>query len=374
MRELYDAGLLRVYQPKRYGGLEMEWPALPEAARIIASACPSTAWIVAVVGGHATIIGRLPKKMQDEAFSSGVNQLFVTASAQTTGTVTRVRGGYRLNGVWRFASGADHATWFMVHGEVLTTRGRATGEIMRVMAPAREVRVVDTWHVAGLRGTGSKDLAFDNLFIPESRAIPSRESFDAGAPGAKVNPGCYLYDVPFMPYFAGWILGPILGAAEGAYAAYRDATRGRIGAMTGATVAEMATVQERLAESAADIRAATLVYDASNALLHAAGRARRMLTIDETILLNRDRAYVARLCLTAVQRLVRQMGAVGIYDTNPVQRFARDILVAQTQLAVNWDQNLLPFGRRELGLLTGNARIDERIETEERKPGKRKRR
>src|SRR5262245_32825777 len=100
MEDLYDAGLWRIYTPAMYGGLEMEWPTLPEAARILARACPSTAWIISVVGGHSAICGRFPKELQDEIFADGPDQLFVTASAQTTGKVVAVKGGYRLNGVW----------------------------------------------------------------------------------------------------------------------------------------------------------------------------------------------------------------------------------------------------------------------------------
>ena len=74
MAELYEAGLMRIITPKRYGGLEMDWPALPEAARIIARGCASTAWIVAVVGGHSGIVGRCPKAIQDEIFEAGPNQ------------------------------------------------------------------------------------------------------------------------------------------------------------------------------------------------------------------------------------------------------------------------------------------------------------
>jgi len=47
---------------------------------------------------------------------------------------------------------------------------------------------------------------------------------------------------------------------------------------------------------------------------------------------------------------VRQMGAVGLADSNPVQRHYRDVTAMATQIAVNWDRGMMPFGRLALGL------------------------
>ena len=58
-------------------------------------------------------------------------------------------------------------------------------------------------------------------------------------------------------------------------------------------------------------------------------------------------------------RLVRQMGAMGIFDDNPVQRHYRDITAMATQVAVNWDRNMNPFGAHELGVLTGPSGLDQ---------------
>ena len=81
MQDLYDTGLLRILQPARYGGYEMDWPMHLEAARIIARACPSTAWIVSVVGAHAAIAARLNKRCQDDIWGDGEDSLIATATA-----------------------------------------------------------------------------------------------------------------------------------------------------------------------------------------------------------------------------------------------------------------------------------------------------
>ncbi len=352
VKDLYATGMMRLLQPKRYGGYEMDWAAHAEAARVIARACSSTAWVVAVVGAHAAILARMPKQCQDEVWGPNQDQIIATASARKDGTARQVDGGYIVTGTWRFASGVDHADWCMVPAPVEAgERGLhdAPG-FLRVLMPKADYEIQDTWFVSGVKASGSKDVHCDEVFVPEHRVMDSRATFARNPPGAAVNPEHYLYRLEFGPYFGSSLLGPMLGAAEGAYADYRDITAVREGALFGGKVAGMVQVQQRLAESAAEIKAARLVYESNNRLLHERGAAGKGLNHDEMLEMNRDRAFVAKLLIGAVTRLVRQMGAMGLYDDNPVQRHYRDLSAMGTQIAVNWDRNVTPFGKSELGL------------------------
>ena len=257
--ELYDAGLLQLFAPARYGGLELDWPAIVHASRIAARGCASTGWMISVVGGHIAIAGRFTKAVQDEIFKDGARHVITTASAQTTGTITKVDGGYRLNGVWRFGSGIDHATWVMVTGRCDNHPNPPTPNVFRATVPREAAHVDDTWHVAGMRGTGSKDIRFEDHFVEDDWVVTSQSSFGLHPPGAELAPDAYLFDVPFMPYFTNWMIGPVLGCAEGAFNEYLAATKKRIGAMTGVTVAEQQTVQVRLAESSSELDCARLI-------------------------------------------------------------------------------------------------------------------
>lgn len=363
MQDLYDTGMLRILQPARYGGYEMDWPMHLEAARIIARACPSTAWIVSVVGAHAAIAARLDKRCQDEIWGDSQDILIATATAPTNGGIYKADGGYRADGVWRFASGIDNSQWVMITGPVRPDDGsepeRGLAHFVRILMPRSDIEIVDGWFVAGMSGTGSKDIKCDNVFIPEYRAASARGSFAKSPPGAAVNPDCYLYEVDFMPYFGSSLLGPILGCAEGAYQDYVEITKKRVAVMLGGNVAENVPVQQRLAESSGEIKAARLLLEASNNLLHSRGSARQTLAPGELVEQARDRTLIAKLCVSAVTRLVNQMGALGIFDENPVQRHFRDVNAMATQIAVNYDRNMTPFGRWELGIPTGDPRIDD---------------
>ena len=207
-----------------------------------------------------------------------------------------------------------------------------------------------------MRGTGSKDIRFEDHFVEDDWVVTSQSSFGLHPPGAELAPDAYLFDVPFMPYFTNWMIGPVLGCAEGAFNEYLAATKKRIGAMTGVTVAEQQTVQVRLAESSSELDCARLIFDKITDVMHRAGIERRILTDEDNAVLNRDRVYLTRLCYNAVQRLVSQMGATAIFDTNPVQRHWRDLSVMASQMGVNWDMNMTAYGKYALGLPFGKPK------------------
>ncbi len=355
MQALFDNELVRFFQPKRHGGLELEWGAQFAIGREVAKHCPSTAWIVAVVGAHAAFLGRMPGAVQDEVWGPNQNQLITTASVNRRGGATREKDGLRVSGQWGFASGCDHAEWAMfgvyVDDDKVPTQ---------IVVPRADWSIADTWHVSGMRGTGTKDLVLEDVFVPLHRTLPAAEWVGANPPGSKVNPG-YLYKVPFMPYVGMSLLGPILGAAEGAYNDYCAITAKRTGTMTGEAVADNAPVQLRVAESAAELHAAEVVMTEQIAYLRESGRSGVHIPAEKRLEINRDRAFVANLCVRSTERLVGMMGAMGIFDGNPVQRHHRDVMGIATQIGINWDRNMMPYGKWALGLPTGDVHIDQEL-------------
>ena len=64
----------------------------------------------------------------------------------------------------------------------------------------------------------------------------------------------------------------------------------------------------------------------------------------------RDKAFVTRLCVRAVDRLFEATGARGVLDGDPIQRFHRDAHVASHHAALGWDVAAELYGRQALGL------------------------
>ena len=356
MADLHRLGLLKYYQPKMFGGYEMDWGAHAHIATELAKGCTSTAWIQCVVGAHTWMAARFGLRAQKEIFANP-DVLIATAFAGGRDVeIKNVDGGYRLTGEWSFASGLSHSEWAIV-GTQTKSATRDEYEMTLFALPKGDFGYVDNWYVSGLKGTGSMNIKVDNAFIPKHRSIPI-STFDTGAgEGAKAHE-CYSYRAYMPEYFFSVPLGPIVGTAMGAMDAYLQITKNRFGAMFGERIAEQTPVQTRIAESSAEIAAARLLFNRVFEILHARGSAGERVNKDELVRLKRDCVFIGKLCSQAVTRLVKMMGASGLTDSNPVQRFHRDMEALTAHQSQQWEIGMSPIGRYALGLPTENQIID----------------
>ncbi len=361
------AGLHNVYTPARFGGHEMDWGAHVDISREIAKGCGSSGWNASVVLSHTWFLARFAPEAQEEVWNENPDAIIATAFARAEGETVPVEGGYRVSGLWRFSSGVVGADWTMLSaalppGVVQSKEDKDAGMrfFLMVLVKPSEYEIVDNWHAAGLKGTGSHDVRMDNVFIPNHRAVISNDVMSRNPPGGMIHDK-YIYHVEFFPYFTTFLLGPILGMAEGALADYLVITRERRGlAMPrGDIPADKLTVQGRVAESGAEIRAAGLLGREIVNYLHEYGVAGKPLVGERRAILGRDLSFASRLCVSAVERLASMMGATGQTDHNPVQRHLRDLRAAAAHGGLVWDNVGARWGKWALGLPTDSNLIDD---------------
>ena len=72
--------------------------------------------------------------------------------------------------------------------------------------------------------------------------------------------------------------------------------------------------------------------------------------LEQTLAFRRNFTLASRLALRAVDRLFEVAGARGIADSNPIQRFWRDMHAAANHVAWNVDGNYLGAGAQALGM------------------------
>jgi len=334
IEEFKDAGFFRVFVPKRYGGLELDYGLTQiEICNQLGRACGSSAWVFSVVTCHAWLLGMMPEAAQEAVWGSGPDTLMTTAVSPSTGKIRRVQGGYRLSGRWQFSSGCDFAEWILFSGPLEGEKARAPWCLVN-----REDFEVDhdSWHPMGLAGTGSKDVDVKDAFVP-----------DAWASGWGARPGSvlhesYIFRIPFIPFFFINTSSPALGVARGAVEEFTSQVNARLGR---ATVGR----QMRLAESSAEVDAAMALMRADMIEVAQTGRAEREMTAEQLARWERDLGYATKLCVQAVDRLLTVLGAHGIDVNNPVHRAGRDIHAIATH-AGNWDARGLAYARWAFGL------------------------
>lgn len=160
--DLHASGLFRMLQPRRVGGSELPYRALVELGAIVSEGCGSTGWVLTNLASHHWMLGMWPKEAQDEVWGAAPDALIGSAFVFPSGRARAVEGGYVLSGRWPFSSGIDPSHWNLVGGIVRDERGRPQ-EHRVFLVEAKDYRIIDTWFVTGLRGTGSKDVEMTDV-------------------------------------------------------------------------------------------------------------------------------------------------------------------------------------------------------------------
>ena len=166
-----EAGLFRAMVPRAYGGLEVDPRACFEVVEAVARVDGSAGWIVMIgAGTPAFIAPYLSEAAAFEVFQRNPNAV-LGGTIGTRGRAVAVEGGFRVSGRWPFGSGSQHCDWLasgcaIYDGE--QPRLAEDGQPARcvVVTPARDVTILDTWTVSGLRASGSHDYELRDVFVP----------------------------------------------------------------------------------------------------------------------------------------------------------------------------------------------------------------
>jgi 3-hydroxy-9,10-secoandrosta-1,3,5(10)-triene-9,17-dione monooxygenase len=329
-----DAGFFRVLQPKRFGGLQLDFPVFANLVRELAHGCGSSAWVYAVMGELGWVMAMFPEEGQAEVWNdpSAVG----CAAVDPAGRAERVAGGWRLTGQWRFVSGSDHAQWVMVTAP-------ADDAVRQFLVQRSELTTIDDWHVLGLIGTGSRTLVAADVFVPEARSITQQGMLEGTAPGSAVHTDYATCRAP-RRYLTAFSLSPVpIGLAERALALTLDAVTKRIA--SGAAIPERDTLQLRIGEAVAKIEAARAIFD--NCLRDADARLAAGDTINDRDV-QRHRmiaAFMVRLARSAIDGLCGVSGSGWLFDQHPLQMIFRDVIAAATHRAMNFDTNAKAYVR-----------------------------
>jgi 3-hydroxy-9,10-secoandrosta-1,3,5(10)-triene-9,17-dione monooxygenase len=243
--ELTDAGLFKVMQARRYGGYEMGLPAMAEITAEIARGSASDAWIVGLCGNQNRFVGCYPAEAQEEVYAKDGDHLITCLVTGPTTTAERVEGGFRLTGKWPYVSGVDQCNWLLLSAfDGGAEEGSAANASLTFLVPRDAVaEVIDDWYVMGLRGTGSKTVVLEDVFVPAYRAL-NVWNYDADPPpGATVNPGAMFQGVPRIMIFTTMLVAPALGIAQSAVEAYRERLETRSSALMSGKQSENAVSQ-----------------------------------------------------------------------------------------------------------------------------------
>jgi 3-hydroxy-9,10-secoandrosta-1,3,5(10)-triene-9,17-dione monooxygenase len=355
-RDLHDAGLFRILQPKRVGGSEFDYVALVDCAEAIGRADASVAWNLANLASHHWMLGMFDSRAQDLIWGRDVNALIASSFIFPAGRARKVEGGYMLRGSWPFCSGVDSCEWNML-ASVVSTDDEADGIEYRIfLLNKSDYQIVDTWNSTGLRGTGSNDVEVRDAFVAEAMTVPVNDLGGGPTPGSAVNPNA-LYALPVFPLFPYVLSGVALGNAQACLDDYIRVARHRSSTYNRAKLSDLQSTQIKIAEASAKIDAARRIMRST--CIEAMADARQGVVQDVPIKtrLRRDGAYSVNLCTEAVSLLFAASGARGLSTAAALQRQFRDAHAIDSHLAFNFDAAGTNYGRVALGLPSENLTL-----------------
>ena len=348
--DLVESGLMRATLPARLGGAEVDYRTMMEIVALLARGCGSTGWVYCNLASCTFKLALWPKKAQDEIWDVDKDALLTGNLIFPCGRAEQVDGGYRLSGRWPFGSGVDHAC---ANFFAATVTNAEPEEYRLFLVPKGEYTILDTWHASGLRGTGSNDVALEDVFVPDYRQIDTLQTRNGEAPGNAVNTGT-VYRLPLFAMFFSWVGAAVLGMAEAAVEGYVESTRSRVAHYSGQRIAELGTIHVKVAEARAAVATARRIYLGNSDEAMAIAEGGSLPDAEARARYRAEGAYAAKLCCQAVDLITAASGGGGVYDRNPLSRVFRDIHAGTAHITQTWDPNAITYGRLSLGLETDN--------------------
>ena len=339
--EYHATGILRILQPRRFGGRQGRFSLFSRIVEELTYGCASSAWVYAVLAEHQWIIAQYPEEAQVDVWGDDPEAV-ASSSLAPRAAARRVAEGWRLSGRYPFSSGCDYAQWAIL-GAFLGEMGDPR-HIAYLLAPLAEVEIVDDWQVLGLAGTGSKSLVLHDVFIPEHRCVMVSDLFAGTPPGALVHPEYPVLRAP-RGFLVSYSLPPVaIALGRRALDIACTTLSGRVS--RGVTkLAESEVVQVAIGEAAAAIDVATMLLHTGRESSTAAVSSGRKITDAEALRARRDMVYAQHQVSWALDRLCELNGARWVYDSDQLGAIRRDVMTILTHHAASRQAAMAPYGR-----------------------------
>jgi alkylation response protein AidB-like acyl-CoA dehydrogenase len=346
-RAMAAAGLYKVAAPRSIGGGECDPRTQIETIEIVSAADGAAGWNLMIGIENMGFLGAaLPLETARKLYAD--EGLIVSGALNPLGRATPVPGGYRVTGQWPFASGCHNAGWFW--GQCLVTDGdglaksASGGAVLReVLIPSSEFEILDTWHVSGLRGSGSHDVAARDVFVPEERVTAVLEG------GMQLRETGTLYRYPPFNRLAYNKIGVATGIAHAALDHFKTLASEKQPRGSRKLLREKTAVHLAYAEAVASLRAARAYALESVEEVWQVVDAGGQPSAEQRMHVHLACSEACLAAVRSVELLYSAAGTTANFTDCPLDRCLRDVRVVPQHIMVSpqWKETA---GRVLLGL------------------------
>ncbi len=344
--EFKDTGMPGLLLPKRFGGTQASFAELLDPVRKMAHGCTSSAWTLGFYALHTWMLSLFDIQAQEEIFVAG--PVLAPAPLAPTGRGRPELGGIRLTGRWSWATGVMDAEWIIVGAIVEREDGI---DPALVVLPANEIDVVDVWHTAGMRGTGSNDAVISDVFVPDHRIVAVADIYAGTTPGSRVH-DAPTYRWPMVPALALTAAMPVLGTAERVAELFAERLAERVLAYSGVAQKDQPAAQIRLASAQVRLRSLQTLIAGTVEEIESVVSSGEPISRALRATARLAAAHTVHECRAVIAELMEAAGASAHFVTNPLQRAKRDVDIVSGHVVFDYDT-----ARELAGALSIGARI-----------------
>jgi alkylation response protein AidB-like acyl-CoA dehydrogenase len=324
VQALIDRGIFKMLLPKSIGGGELDPLTYTAVLEILGAADGSTAWSLGQNSGCSMTAPYLAPEIAREVFGPPRGILAWGPELPNAGRCVAVDGGFRVTGLWGFATGSRHATWLGCHTPIFEADGSPRmgpngRQLTRTMLFRKtEAEIIDNWQVIGLRGTGSDSYKLDDHFVP----LPYTAARDSDAERREKGP---LYQFTSGMIYAMSFSHVSLGIARGAFDAFIEIARDKIPRGARNTLRENNVVQSQVAQGEAKLKSARAYLRNTIAAMWEEAQATGRIGAAHHPQLRLASTWAIHQARDVVATLYHAAGATAIFESNPLERRMRDI-------------------------------------------------
>jgi indole-3-acetate monooxygenase len=342
---LRSIGVFRMFVPRSHGGMELDVPSGLRIIEALSRIDSSVGWVAMIGNGAALMAPLVSRERYDEIYRNGPD-VIVGGSTQPAGSAEPIDGDWRVNGRWPFASGCQHADWLLAlcvmkeNGKPLPGPTEGVPQLRGCLLPASAWRIEDTWHVSGLKGTGSHHIVLEDVPVPADHFIDLVNGKSC-VPGPLYSAMQQFIPLMHSAFDLGVAAAALSDLVELANSGWRQQRAAK-------PLRESDIFQYELGRIEADLRAAQALFQ-----VQSAGHWRHALagTLKTEALLTegtQSAVWISAACNRVGDACFALGGGTAIYDSSPLQRRMRDLHAGAQHAAVQ-ARNYLGAGARLVG-------------------------